>query len=146
MNWKREAEFRRLLSGQIKHLTKDGLETLAHIATTDMTEVRFYLTPLRRCMLFRHSHCVHGVLPLQSYKAVPALAVHKAKRVESTGPGRLHALRILDAIIAKSRQRHGSKDKFGAVLMPQRMLGLPESLGRRLQEFCRHSAEKGHYP
>lgn len=41
MDWKRESEFRRLLSAQIKHLTKEGLETLAHIATTDMAEVCF---------------------------------------------------------------------------------------------------------
>lgn len=39
MEWKRETEFRQLLTAQIKHLTKDGLDTLAQLATSDMAEV-----------------------------------------------------------------------------------------------------------
>eukprot|EP00892_Ulva_mutabilis_P012460 jgi/Ulvmu1/9587/UM054_0017.1 len=110
MDWKRESEFRRLLSAQIKHLTKDGLETLAHIATTDMAE---------------------------SYKAVPALAMHKAKRSDKKGPERLHALRILDAIIAKSRQRHGSKDKFGAISVSKNDMTIATArFVKALQHMC----------
>jgi hypothetical protein len=43
MAWQRESEFRQLLSANIKHLTKDGLDELVAIAVKDMAVVRCLL-------------------------------------------------------------------------------------------------------
>ena len=51
---------------------------------------------------------------LQCYKAVPALCLHMMKKVPAKGPGRLHILRVLEAIVGKSMSKYGTNDKFGA--------------------------------
>lgn len=52
---------------------------------------------------------------MQCYKAVPALALHLMKRQSKEGPARLHVIRIVDAIIGKSRLKNKLTDKFGAL-------------------------------
>jgi hypothetical protein len=49
----------------------------------------------------------------QAYKAVPALSVHMVKKTSKSGPGRLHILRIIEAIVGKSLQKHRQLDKYG---------------------------------
>jgi hypothetical protein len=53
---------------------------------------------------------------MQCYKAVPALCVHLIKRTPSHGPGRLHVLRALDAIVGGSLNKHGTNDKYGELI------------------------------
>ena len=53
---------------------------------------------------------------MQCYKAVPALCVHMLKRTPAAGPGRLHVLRVLDAIVGKALHKHGTDDKYSAPL------------------------------
>lgn len=86
MSWQREDDFKALMAANIKHLTKDGLDGLVAIAIKDAQ---------------------------QCYKAVPALAVHMIKRTRAEGPGRLHVLRIIEAIVARSKAK--GIDKFGAL-------------------------------
>ena len=40
MSWAREGEFRRLLASSVKHLTKEGMETIVAMAVKDMAQVR----------------------------------------------------------------------------------------------------------
>ena len=52
----------------------------------------------------------------QCYKAVPALCVHMVKKTTPKGPSRLHVIRVLDAVIGKSLNKHGVNDKYGVRL------------------------------
>lgn len=51
---------------------------------------------------------------VQCYKAVPALALHLMKKASNEGSARLNVIRIVDAVISKSRVKHKQTDKFGA--------------------------------
>jgi hypothetical protein len=50
---------------------------------------------------------------LQCYKAVPALCVHVMKKTPAKGAGRLHVLRVLDAIVGRSLSKYGNSDRYG---------------------------------
>ena len=52
MAWQREGEFKQLLSTNIRHLTKEGLDKLVSIAMKDMQSVRtFGLSLLSDCKM-----------------------------------------------------------------------------------------------
>jgi hypothetical protein len=40
MAWEREDDFKKLLSANVKHLTKDGMDSLVSIGVKDMLQVR----------------------------------------------------------------------------------------------------------
>jgi hypothetical protein len=55
LKWKREEEFKRVFQGQMKRMTKDGLDTVVHIAMQDMAEVSGALSVLCCCAV--HQGC-----------------------------------------------------------------------------------------
>jgi hypothetical protein len=44
------------------------------------------------------------------------MCVHMMKKAPAKGPGRLHVLRVLDAIVGKALNKYGAGDKYGAHL------------------------------
>lgn len=60
-------------------------------------------------MLLNYTFCA------QCYKAVPALALHLMKKASTESGARLNVIRIVDAIIGKSRLKNKLTDKFGAL-------------------------------
>jgi hypothetical protein len=57
MAWQRETEFKQLLSANIRHLTKEGLDKLVSIGVKDMLLVRTPCPAQRQCS--RERTCGH---------------------------------------------------------------------------------------